>query len=94
MVELKILVRIHPEKRTEFLLAFDMLKTVNQQDDSRLGLELFEQVNEPNTFLWIEQWASKDSLDGYFEDNSYRVMMGAIDILGQLVHKRTLLIQQ
>ena len=52
MIGFEILVRIHPEKRTEFLQAFDMLKTVDQQAGSRLELELFERINKP-TFIYF-----------------------------------------
>ena len=89
MIGLEILVRIKPEKRAEFLQAFDMLKTVDRLGDRRLELELFERVNESNTFLWLEHWDNDESLTHYYEENKFRAMMGAIDILGQLVHKRT-----
>jgi quinol monooxygenase YgiN len=89
MIGFEILVRVHPKKRTEFLQAFDMLKTVDQQADNRLELELFERINKPNTFLWLEHWDNDEALFHYCEDNRYRAMLGAIDILGQLVHRRT-----
>lgn len=89
MLGLEILVRINPEKRVEFLQAFDMLKTIDQLEDRRLDLELFERVNESNTFLWLEHWDNNESLTQYYNENKFRAMMGAIDILGQLVHKRT-----
>jgi len=89
MIGFEILVIIHPEKRTEFIQAFDMLKTVDQQAGRRLELELFERVNKPNTFLWLEHWNSDEALCHYCEDTRYLSMLGAIDILGQLVHRRT-----
>lgn len=94
MIGLEILVKIHPEKRTEFLQAFDMLKTVGQQDGRRLELELFERVNKPNTFLWLEHWENDEALTRYYEKTRYRAMLGAIDILGQLVHRRTFSIKR
>lgn len=89
MIGLEILVRINPEKRAEFLQAFDMMKTIAPLADRRLDLELFERVNEANTFLWLEHWDNNESLTHYYNENKFRAMMGAIDILGQLVHKRT-----
>lgn len=93
MIGHEILVRIHPEKRTEFLQAFDMLKTDDQLTDSRLEMELYEQVNESNAFLWLEHWDNDEALTRYYEENRYRAMMGAIEILGQLVHIRTFSIE-
>ena len=93
MTGFEILIRIHPEKRAEFLLAYEMLKSNDQQDKDRLELELFEQVIEPNTFLWFERWTSDESLSRYTADNRYRAMMGAIDALGQMVYNRKVSIQ-
>ena len=93
MTGFEILIKIHPEKRAEFLLAYEMLKSKDQQDNDRLELKLFEQVIEPNTFLWFERWTSDESLSRYTADNRYRAMMGAIDALGQLVYNRKVFIQ-
>ena len=94
MVGLEILVRINPDKRAEFLQAFDLLTELDQQGDRRIDLELFERVKEPNTFLWIEHWVNDESLTSYYENNKYRAMMGAIEILGQLIHKRSFSIKE
>ena len=94
MVGIEILVRIHPEKRIEFLQAFNMLRQLDQLGDNRIDLDLFEQIKEPNTFLWLEHWENTESLTHYYQDNKYKAMMGAIDIMGQLVQRRTFSIKE
>ena len=94
MVGLEILFKLYPAKRAEFLLAFDMMKTVEQLEKNRTDLELFELVGESNTFLWLEYWDNGESLTHYCNENKYRALMGAIDILGNLIHKRTLSIAE
>ena len=94
MVGIEILIRINPDKRVEFLQAFNMLKQLDQLGESRVDLELFEQIKEPNTFLWLEHWDNTESLTHYYQDNKYRAMMGAIDIMGQLVQRRTFSIKE
>jgi len=94
MVGIEILVKINPEKRVEFLQAFDMLEQLDHLGERRLDLELFEQIKEPNTFLWLEHWDNKESLSSYYENNKYRAMMGAIDIMGQIVNKRTFSVRE
>lgn len=88
MVGFEILVKINPEKRIEFLQAFEMVKHIDEQKDSRIELELFEEVQGPNTFLWIEHWGNNESLSQYYRNNKFISMMGAIEVLGQLIHKR------
>ena len=94
MVGIELLIKISPDKRVEFLQAFDMLKQLDQLGDNRVDLELFEQIKEPNTFLWLEHWDNTESLKHYYQDNKYRAMMGAIDIMGQLVQRRTFSIKE
>lgn len=89
MVGLEILFKIYPEKRAEFLLAFDMMKATERQEKRRTDLELFEMVTEPNTFFWLEHWDDYKSLTSYCNGNKFRALMGAIDILGNFIHKRT-----
>ena len=94
MIGLEILVKIQPEKRAEFLQVFDMLKTIDHLEERRVTLELFEQIKEPNTFLWLEHWNNGESLAGYYEENKFRALMGAIDVLGQLIQKREFFIKE
>ncbi|MCK5517202.1 MAG: antibiotic biosynthesis monooxygenase [Desulfobulbaceae bacterium] len=89
MIRFEILVKIHSGKRTEFLQLFDMVKTPGQMIDGRLDLELFERVNDPNNFLWVEHWKDNQLLSLYYKQDRFRAMIGAINILGQLVHKKT-----
>ncbi len=94
MVGLKILIRILPDKRVEFLQAFDMLTKLEPPGSKRIDLDLFEKTKEPNTFLWLEHWDSDESLTEYSLDNKFKAMMGAIDVMGQLLSKRTFSIRE
>lgn len=89
MIRFEILVKIHSGKRTEFLQLFDMVKSPAEPIDGRLDLELFERVNDPNNFLWAENWENNQLLNLYYKQDRFRAMMGAINILGQLVHKKS-----
>lgn len=94
MIGLEILFKIYPEKRSEFLMAFELMKSVERLEKKRTGLELFELVRDPNTFLWLEQWDDTESLTYYCNENKFRATMGAIDILGKLIHRRILSIEE
>ena len=93
MVGLKILIRIRPDKRVEFLQAFGMLTKLGQTEDRRIDLELFEMVTEANTILWLEHWADDESLANYYLSNKFRALMGAIDVMGEIVRRETFFIK-
>ena len=94
MVGIEILVKIYPEKRVEFLQAFNMLREVDQTGNNRINLDLFELVKEPNTFLWLEHWDNEESLAIYYQDNKYKAMLGAIDFMGQMVNTHTFTVRE
>ena len=94
MIALEVMFKIYPEKRSEFLLAIDMVRKTGHPEENRSGMELFELVRESNTFLWLEHWEDTEFLNNYCTQNKFRALMGAIDVLGKLIHKRTLLITE
>lgn len=88
MIGLEIMVRIYPQKRMEFLQVFDMSQGRDYSYDKRVSIHLFERVNETNTFLWREEWENNESLTRYCKENRFRAAMGAISILGELIHHK------
>jgi quinol monooxygenase YgiN len=89
MIGLEILVKIQPEKRYEFLQTFEILTQANHKARDCIEQTLFEKSNEPNSFLWIEDWKNSESLESYRQTEKFRSLLGAIDVLGSLVKIRT-----
>lgn len=93
MIGFEFLVKVDPKKRIEFLQAFEMVKNIDQLNNRRINLELIEEVREPNCFLWIEHWENGKSLSRYYRNINYIAMMGAIEVLGQIIRKTIILIR-
>jgi quinol monooxygenase YgiN len=89
MVSLQILVKIMPEKRFEFLQTFELMTQSTRKARDCIGQRLFEKTNEPNSFLWVEDWKDSESLESYRRSEMFRSLLGAIDVLGSLVKLRT-----
>ena len=89
MVGLEILVKIQPEKRFEFIQTFEFMTRSNHKARGCIGQTLFEKSNEPNSFLWMEEWKNNESLGSYRQTERFRSLLGAIDVLGSLVKIRT-----
>lgn len=88
MASFKIVIEINPAKRTEFLQAFEMIESDESFINDRSEVSIFEQVRVTNTFIWTESWPSYERLEQYFESNVFRMMLGAINVLGTLVYKK------
>ena len=65
-----------------------MIKSDESYNRDRIEVALFEQVGGINTFLWTERWQSYERLEQYFGSNTFRMMLGAIKVLGRLVDQK------
>jgi quinol monooxygenase YgiN len=88
MIGIEIVSRIDPDKRFEFLQAFDLLAHQEDREASCVLRALFEEVKDPNRFLWVEHWTSVEELEGYLQTQHFRSLVGAICVLGSMVEVR------
>ena len=84
----EIVVKINAHNRAEFLQAFEMARNDRSYRSSCLDMALFEEVNSVNTYLWIERWQDEDALLDYLQGSTYRMMIGAVNVLGVCVEIR------
>lgn len=88
MVGLELRISIKPDKRTEFLQMREMLQR-KVQPEGCVDQRIYEEVDGSNRFLWSERWIEKDPLDEYMKSEDFRMLLGAVEILGELEDMRT-----
>ena len=89
MVGLEIMTRVEPDKRQEFLQTFRLLSRPDKRADACKGQSLYEDVNEPNRFIWSEIWRNSETLAAHLKTEQFNSLLGAIDVLGKLETLRT-----
>jgi quinol monooxygenase YgiN len=94
MVRLEILVKIEPENRFEFTQTFEFIMKLNHRPRNCIGQMLFEKVEESNTFLWVEDWKTAESLEAHKEGQRFRSMLGAVNVLGSLIKQWNLTLKE
>lgn len=77
MVGIELIIKIGPQKQTEFYQAYEMNKTNEKNNVSRAAFELFKKVDDPDVFLWREHWANQESLKHYLRGSNFRASLGA-----------------
>ncbi len=85
-VGIQVLSKFPAENRREFIRSF---KTLPQFDGCRKNCSfyrLFEDVGEPDSFLWVEYWRNENAMEEYLQSNRFKTLMGAIETLGELIH--------
>ena len=84
MVGLEILIQVMTEKRYEFLHTFQLFSRADRRVRDCLGHRLFEEVKEPNRFLWHEDWSDFKTLEAHLRTDEFRELLGAIEVLGNM----------
>ncbi len=89
MAGFHIFAKVPSEKRQEFLQTFKLLSRPDKRAAGCKGQNLFEDVNEPNRFIWIEDWRDSKTLEAHMKTEQFSSLLGAIDVLGSLEALRT-----
>ncbi len=85
-VGIQVLSKFPPENRREFIRVFKMLPPFDGYSKNCSFCRLFEDVGEPNSFLWVEVWRNENAMEAYLQSNRFKTFMGAIETLGELIH--------
>ena len=89
---LEILVSIPGKHRQEFMQTFDIFSNKQESDQEFTGAcidrSIFECIDTPDRFLWLEEWIDFQSLDHYMKTDRFKALLGAVQVLGELVELR------
>ncbi len=88
MVGLELRIRIRPDKRTEFLQMREMLQR-KARPEVCLDQKIYEEIDGSNSFLWSERWSSLEPLKEYMKSEDFRMLLGAVEVLGELEDMKT-----
>jgi quinol monooxygenase YgiN len=47
---------------------------------------VYQNVISPTHLLLVEQWSDKEAMNSYLSSERFRVLIGAVKVLGKLVH--------
>jgi quinol monooxygenase YgiN len=86
---LEIFLKIEPDKRKEFLQTFMWASRPDKRPVDCLGLRLFEDVNQPDHYIWVEHWTDSKKLENHMQTERFFSFLGAIEVLGALEEMRT-----
>ena len=58
---------IHPEKRASFLEDARSVIAHTVKEEGCLSYDLNSSITEPNTFVFVERWTTRDALAAHFQ---------------------------
>jgi quinol monooxygenase YgiN len=82
MIVLHARVPIKPEARERWLALLDAVTPPSRAEDACQSYILYEAIETPNTFLFVEEWASLDGLCAHFHTPHFTELFAALgDVL-------------
>ena len=70
--------------RRELVQALEGFRERIGRDHPECECDIFEDLGEPNRFLWTERWATPEEADRSRESERFRALLGAVKVLGTL----------
>ncbi|RYB07862.1 putative quinol monooxygenase [Lichenibacterium ramalinae] len=67
MVYVIATLHIHPEKRADFLEDARTVIAHTVKEEGCLSYDLTSSITEPNEFVFVERWASREALAAHFD---------------------------
>ena len=84
MDALEIRIEIAAEKRQEFFQAVEWFSTSNECGIGCLDKCIFERIDAPNHFIWIERWTDTYAFKEYQSSERFKALLGAVQVLGEM----------
>ena len=82
--------RARQTHRRELLQTLEDLRDRFAAGETDCVCDFFEDLSEPNRFMWTEWWARPDLVDEAMESSRFHTLLGAIKVLGSLEGVRRL----
>jgi quinol monooxygenase YgiN len=83
MIILTIHVKIHSNKRREFLQTVLALTKELQKKPGCLSYHTSQDIENENIFYFVTKWQTQNELETYFRTRNFNVLLGALHILSE-----------
>ena len=81
MLTLRVLTKVDPEKRLEFLQAMKTFRQLSKDDKHSLYIN----VDEDDLYCLLMDWEGQEQLDEYLGSSRFQFFSGAATVLGEIV---------
>lgn len=78
-----IFLKVFRQKREEFVQTVRSLQSDLKQDEGLIRSILYQDVDDPEQFHLITEWETDQDYDSYLGSEQFRVLIGALKVLGE-----------
>jgi quinol monooxygenase YgiN len=83
MITMTMVVNVKPGKREEFLQTMLSLCADWEKHPGLRKSALYQEMDDRTGFSLIYEWETREDLDIYFNTEEFRVLLGALKVLGE-----------
>ena len=83
MLKMMVTVKLQDGKQKEFMQTVEFLKDDGKTHQGLRGSQLNQEIDDKTCFTLIYLWESQEHLVRYLASEEYKVLLGAIEVLGE-----------
>ena len=76
-------INVRPEKRSDLLETMRGMLEPARVEKGCLGYRLYEDVEDRNTFILVEEWKTQDDLERHIRTDNQRRILALMDLLSE-----------
>ena len=88
MIGLELSLQCDERYRAELTQTLENLSQAQVAGGSCLECHVYEDLTQPNGFLWLQWWTSEPEIQDHLASVEFRTLLGAVKVLGSLVSTR------
>ena len=93
MIGLELSLQCEERHRAELTQTLENLSQAQVAGGSCLECHVYEDLTQPNGFLWLQWWTSEREIQDHLASVEFRTLLGAVKVLGSLVSTRVVGLQ-
>lgn len=88
MFEMKIWIKIVPDKRNEFEQAINFMLEKQYFKSINFQCEMYQKLENKSDYCYSEKWNSREQFENHTSSNEFRALLGAIKVLGEIIESK------
>ena len=73
-------IKVPGERRKDFLDSAQLIIGPTRVQSGCIGCSFYQDLDEPDAILFVEEWESRESLDKHIKSDSYRVILSLMEL--------------
>ena len=83
MIIVTLRMRVPGERHKQFLDSARLIAGPTKVQPGCISCGFFQDLNDPDAILFIEEWVSREGLENHIKSDAYRIVLSLMDFCGE-----------